>query len=68
MVVAAVDKRPGLIPLKRHWQGRCIVLAKNNFMIAKDILDIDLYELAQKTKIPIKRLVSMQRLTNQIIS
>lgn len=44
------------------------LLSKNNIMIAKDLLDIDIYEFAQKTKIPIKRLVAMQRLTNQIIS
>ncbi|NDB88862.1 MAG: hypothetical protein EB164_08130 [Thaumarchaeota archaeon] len=44
------------------------ILAKNNLMIAKDLLDIDIYEFAQKTRIPIKRLVAMQRLTNQIIT
>ena len=44
------------------------LLSENNIMIAKDLLDIDLYDLAQKTKIPIKRLVFLQRLTNQIIS
>lgn len=44
------------------------ILAKNNLMIAKDLLDIDIYEFAQKTRIPIKKLVAMQRLTNQIIT
>ncbi|HIH06835.1 MAG TPA: hypothetical protein HA236_01015, partial [Candidatus Nitrosotenuis sp.] len=42
------------------------LFAKNNMMIAKDLIDIDIYEFAQRTKIPIKRLVMMQRLTNQI--
>jgi hypothetical protein len=53
-----------LNPTKRELE----TLAKNNMMIAKDLLDIDIYEFAQKTRIPIKRLVAMQRLTNQIIS
>jgi hypothetical protein len=44
------------------------ILSKNNMMIAKDLIDIDIYEFAQKTKIPIKRLIAMQRLTNQIIT
>lgn len=44
------------------------LLAKNSIMIAKDLVDIDIYEFARKTKIPIKRLVAMQRLTNQIIA
>ncbi|WP_119571117.1 ATP cone domain-containing protein [Candidatus Nitrosotenuis aquarius] len=44
------------------------LLSKSNMMIAKDLLDIDIYEFAQKTRLPIKRLVAMQRLTNQIIS
>jgi hypothetical protein len=44
------------------------IFSKNRVMIAKDLLDIDIYEFAQKTKLPIKKLISMQRLTNQIIS
>ena len=51
-------------PSKRELE----LLSQNNMMIAKDLLDIDIYEFAQKTKISIKRLVNMQRLTNQIIS
>jgi hypothetical protein len=51
-------------PTKRELE----ILARNNMMIARDLIDIDIYEFAQKTKIPIKRLVAMQRLTNQIIS
>ena len=50
-------------PTKRELE----LFAKNNLMIAKDLVDIDIYEFAQKTKIPIKRIVAMQRLTNQII-
>jgi hypothetical protein len=53
-----------LSPSKRELE----ILAKNNMMIAKDLLDIDIYEFAQKTKLLIKRLVALQRLTNQIIS
>lgn len=52
-----------LNPSKRELE----IFAQNNLMIAKDLLDIDIGEFAQKTKIPIKRLVSLQRLTNQII-
>lgn len=44
------------------------VFAQNNLMIAKDLLDIDIGEFAQRTRIPIRRLVSLQRLTNQIIT
>ena len=51
-------------PSKRELE----ILSQNKMMIAKDLLDIDIYEFAQKTKISIKRLVNMQRLTNQIIS
>lgn len=44
------------------------IFAKNNLMIAKDLLDIDISEFALRTGIPIKRLISLQHLTNQIIN
>ncbi len=40
---------------------------QNKVMIAKDLLDIDVGEFAQKTKIPIRRILSLQKLVNQII-
>lgn len=43
------------------------IFLENNLMIAKDLLDIDIVEFSQRTRIPVNRLVSLQRLTNQII-
>lgn len=40
---------------------------QNKIMIAKDLLDIDIEEFAQRTKIPIRRILSLQKLVNQII-
>ncbi|WKT58652.1 ATP cone domain-containing protein [Candidatus Nitrosotenuis chungbukensis] len=41
---------------------------QNKIMIAKDLLDIDIGEFAHKTKIPIRRILSLQKLVNQIIT
>ncbi len=41
---------------------------QNKLMIAKDLLDIDVGEFAHKTKIPIRRILSLQKLVNQIIT
>lgn len=43
-------------------------LSKNNLMIARDLLDVDITDLAARTRISIKRLVALQRLINQIIT
>ncbi|HSA97510.1 MAG TPA: ATP cone domain-containing protein [Candidatus Nitrosotenuis sp.] len=41
---------------------------QNKVMIAKDLLDIDVGGFAQKTRIPIRRILSLQKMVNQIIS
>lgn len=43
------------------------VFFQNKVMIAKDLLDIDIGEFAHRTKIPIRRILSLQKLVNQII-
>jgi hypothetical protein len=53
-----------IMPTKRELE----LFLKNNLMIAKNILDIDVQDFAAKTKIPVKRIVFLQRLVNQIIS
>ncbi len=40
---------------------------QNKIMIAKDLLDIDIEEFSHRTKIPIRRVLSLQKLVNQII-
>jgi hypothetical protein len=40
---------------------------QNKVMIAKDLLDVDVVEFAHKTKIPLRRILSLQKLVNQII-
>jgi hypothetical protein len=42
-------------------------LFQNKIMIAKDLLDIDIGEFSHKTKMPIRRILSLQKLANQII-
>lgn len=41
---------------------------QNKIMIAKDLLDIDIEEFSHRTKIPIRRILSLQKLINQIIT
>ena len=41
---------------------------QNKIMIAKDLLDIDVKEFAHKTRIPMGRILSLQKLINQIIT
>ena len=43
------------------------VFSQNKMMIARDLLDVDVKEFSEKTNIPIKRLLSLQKLVNQII-
>ena len=40
---------------------------QNKIMIAKNLLDIDIGEFVHRTKIPIRRILSLQKLINQII-
>lgn len=40
---------------------------QNKMMIAKDLLDIDVEEFTRRTRIPIRRILSLQKLVNQII-
>jgi hypothetical protein len=44
------------------------LFSENKLMIAKDLLDLNIHEFTRKTKIPIKRILGLQKLTNQIIS
>jgi hypothetical protein len=53
-----------VMPTKRELK----LFLENNLMVAKDLLDIDVHDFVAKTKIPIKRILSLQKLVNQIIS
>jgi hypothetical protein len=44
------------------------IFSENRLMIAKDLLDLDVNEFSRKTRIPIKRILGLQKLVNQIIS
>lgn len=43
------------------------IFAQNRLMVAKDLLDLNADEFSRKTRIPIRRLLGLQRLTSQII-
>ena len=42
--------------------------AKSKTMIAKDLVNVDINEFSKATRIPLKRVIALQRLLNQIIS
>lgn len=44
------------------------IFAQNRLMVAKDLLELNAYEFSRRTKIPVKRVLGLQRLTSQIIS
>jgi hypothetical protein len=44
------------------------LFSRNNLMIAKNLVDMTVNELANKTRIPIKRIIALQSLAKQIIS
>jgi hypothetical protein len=44
------------------------VFARSKTMLAKDLIDVDVDEFARTTRIPLKRIIALQKLSNQIIS
>ncbi|MFN3655247.1 MAG: restriction endonuclease, partial [Candidatus Nitrosotenuis sp.] len=41
---------------------------KSKTVIARDLINVDINKFSSATRIPLKRLIALQRLSNQIIS